>query len=261
MSKRKAMTTEKARHVRQKGHDDALDFTLSIGLSRDYENDRKAKKDVIDPSGDAHSVKSGNKRWQIFLYNRNRFEKDYAFQSMNGIGQLLMECIDSFPKNFTDYKRNKDYHKQKLRKPMKELCEKFQENRRVKTFIAKSIFNGDEVNYLTVKHDNSFHVFINKNVVDTFAKHLSVKNSQARRPSETPEQKVLFKYNGKNLGELEIRNSGTNHYKEVLFVMNKLKVMDLLFEKVPLTKKFNDRVFLYGDASKKFGNWGSQGRN
>jgi hypothetical protein len=253
--KRKAMTTENARYVTQKGHDDALDFALSIGLSHDYENDRKAKKDVIDPSGDAHSVKSGRKRWQIFLYHKSRFEDDYAFQSMNGIGQLLIECIDVYPDEFNEYQKNKQYFKEKLRKPMRKLCEKFQEKRTLKAFLSKSFFNGDEVNYLTVKHNNLFHVFLNKNVVDTLAQHLVVENSQARKPSETPEQKVLFKYNGKNLGELEIRNSGTNHYKEVLFVMNKLKVMDLLFEKIPLTKKFNNRIFLYGDASKKFGNW------
>ncbi len=177
MSKRKAMTTEKARYVRQKGFDDALEFALAIGLSHDYENDRKAKKDVIDPSGDAHSVKSGNKRWQIFLYNRSRFENDYAFQSMNGIGQLLIECIDVYPENFHDYTKNKKYYKEKLRKPMRELCEKFQEKRIVRTFIAKSVFNGDEVNYLAVKHNNVFHIFINKNVVDIFAQYLVVENS------------------------------------------------------------------------------------
>jgi hypothetical protein len=37
-------------------------------LSNDYQNDVQAKKDVIDFNGDSHSVKSGKKRWQIFLY-------------------------------------------------------------------------------------------------------------------------------------------------------------------------------------------------
>ena len=45
----------------------------------DYQNDKKAKKDVIDPSGDAYSVKSGSKKWQIFLYGRNRFINDDGF--------------------------------------------------------------------------------------------------------------------------------------------------------------------------------------
>jgi hypothetical protein len=32
-------------------------------------------------------------------------------------------------------------------------------------------------------------------------------------------------------------------------------MMALLYEKIPLTSKFNEQVFVYGEASKKFGNW------
>ena len=112
------MTTEKARFVRAEGHKDALEFALSIGLQSDYKNDPQAKKDVIDLSGDAYSVKSGAKRWQVFLYRRNRFETDDAFQSMNGIGQLLIGCIDIFPSSYDDYRKNKRLYKEKLRFPM-----------------------------------------------------------------------------------------------------------------------------------------------
>ena len=129
------MTTEKARFVRAEGHKDALEFALSIGLGSDYKNNPQAKKDVIDLSGDAYSVKSGNKRWQIFLYRKNRFETDDAFQSMNGIGQLLIECIDVFPDSYEDYQKDKKFYKGKLRSLMKKLFEKFQEKRRVRTFL------------------------------------------------------------------------------------------------------------------------------
>jgi hypothetical protein len=67
----------------------------------------KAKKDVIDRSGDAHSVKGGVKRWQFFLYSKSRFETDDAFQSMNGIGQLLIKALEVFPINYADYVKNK----------------------------------------------------------------------------------------------------------------------------------------------------------
>lgn len=253
--KKKAMTTDKARKVRQQGHDDALEFALLIGLDNDYRNDTKAKKDVIDLSGDAHSVKSGSKRWQLFLYGINRIIEDDFFQTMNGIGQLLIECINSFPLSYHDYTANKKIAKEKLRIPMKKLAELFQEKRRVRSFINKAMFNGGEVNYLSIKHNGIFHVFLNKDVVKVFADVVEVTNSKAITKSQTPEQKVVFKYNNHNLCELEIRNSGENHYREVLFVMNKLKMMDLLFNKIPLTKKFNDRVFVYGAACKKFGNW------
>ncbi|MFH1004648.1 MAG: hypothetical protein V1781_04010 [Bacteroidota bacterium] len=255
MSKRKAMTTEKARQVRQQGHDDALEFASLIGLDNDYKNDSKAKKDVIDKSGDAHSVKSGSKRWQLFLYSINRIREDDFFQTMNGIGQLLIECINSFPLCFQDYTANKKIAKEKLRTPMRKLAELLQEKRRVRSFINKAMFNGGEVNYLTVRHNDIYHVFLNKDVVRIFANAVEITNSKAITKSQTSEQKVIFKYNNHNLCELEIRNSGENHYREVLFVMNKLKMMNLLFGKIPQTKKFNNRVFIYGDASKKFGNW------
>lgn len=119
------------------------------------------------------------------------------------------------------------------------------------------MFNGGEVNYLAIKHNNIFHIFAYKDVIDAFAGNLVIANSKARSGQETSEQKVLFKYRGNNLGELEMRNSGANHYKEILFVMNKLKVLDLLFEKIPTAKKFNDKVLLYGNAPRRFGRWES----
>ena len=249
------MTTEKAREVRRKGHEDAKEFARLIGKESDYQNNPKAKKDVFDLSGDTYSVKSGTKRWQLFLYGINRIKEDDFFQTMNGIGQLLIECINSFPLHFLDYTANKKVAKGKLRIPMRKLAELFQEKIRVRSFINKAMFDGGQVDYLSVKHNDIYHIFLNKDVVKVFTDVVEVSNSQARSIKETPEQKVIFKYNNLNLCELEIRNSGKNHYREVLFVMNKLKMMDLLFEKIPMTKKFNDKVLIYGNASRRFGRW------
>lgn len=116
--RRRALTTERAREVRQQGHDDALEFALAIGLGRDYQNDRAAKKDVVDLSGDSHSLKGGQKKWQLFLYARDRFINDDIYQVMNGIGQLILECIDAFPPTLTEYDSNKLAAKQRLRQPI-----------------------------------------------------------------------------------------------------------------------------------------------
>jgi hypothetical protein len=62
LRKKRAFTPEKAKQLRQRGYDDAMLFAKSIGLNEDYINDIKAKKDVIDPSGDSHSVKGGQKK-------------------------------------------------------------------------------------------------------------------------------------------------------------------------------------------------------
>lgn len=249
------MQSEDARKVRQQGHDDALEFALAIGLDKDYQNDTKAKKDVIDPSGDAHSVKSGVKKWQIFLYGLNRFETDESFVVMNGIGELLAACIKAFPKTFTKYKKDKQSSKEKLRTPMRKLAEKLQKPVRVKAFINKSMFNGGEVDYLTVKHDGLFHVFYYTDVIEKMSEKLEVCNSRAISRGQTPEQKVLFRYKGKNLGELEMRNDSPIHYREIRFNMVKPKVMEFLFKEILLTKKYSDRVLLYGEAHKKFGRW------
>ncbi|MDR3112678.1 MAG: hypothetical protein LBU55_05915 [Elusimicrobiota bacterium] len=205
MAKR-GLTSSKAREVRQKGHDDALEFALLIGLQHDYKNDPTAKKDVIDIAGDAHSVKSGHKKWQLFLYGVNRFKHDDFFQTMNGVGQLLVQCIEAFPENFEDYLKDKLSAKEKLRIHMRCLAKLLQEKRRVRTFIDKSMFNGGEVNYLTVKHHDVFHVFLNKDVVQVFADNVAVCNSQARSACQVPEQKVLFRYENLNLAELEMCN-------------------------------------------------------
>lgn len=241
--------------MRQQGHDDALEFALSIGLNHDYKNDIKAKKDVIDPSGDAHSVKSGVKKWQIFLYGLGRFESDEAFVVMNGIGNLFIQCIKSFPSSFELYQKNKVLSKEKLRPHMVALADKLKEEIRLRAFLNKALFNGGEVGYLTIKHDNMFHVFYYKDVILNMSKKLEVCNSRAISSGQIPEQKVLLRYNNKNLGEIEMRNDSLVHYREIRFNMIKPRVMKFLFENIPLTKKYNNSVLIYGGASKKFGRW------
>jgi len=253
MAKR-GLSSEDARKVRQQGHDDALEFALLIGLDNDYQNDQAAKKDVIDLSGDAHSLKSGNIKWQIFLYGKRAFEDD-VFQSMNGIGQLLVQCIESFPHDFSDYLKDKISAKQKCRIPMKKLAELLREKRRIRSFINRAMFNAGEVNYLTVRHDNIYHVFSRADVIKVFSDAVVVENSQARSANQVPEQKVIFKYRGLNLAELEMRNDSVIHYRQIRFNMLKPRMMSLLFEKIPQTKIFNEQILVYGEASKKFGNW------
>jgi len=253
--KKRGLNTEDARKVRQKGYDDALEFALAIGLENDYKNDIKAKKDVIDPSGDAHSVKSGEKKWQIFLYGLGRFQSDDSFTVMNGIGAILIECIESFSTTFEEYEQDKKSAKEKLRIPMRNLALKLQSKAHLSAFLNKSIFNGGEVNYLTVKHNGLFHVFHNQDVIKAMSENLEVCNSRAISAGQMPEQKVLFRYEGKNLGELEMRNDSPVHYREIRFNMIKPKVMSFLFEKIPLTKQYNDLVLIYGNAQKRFGRW------
>ncbi len=228
---------------------------MAIGLDKDYRNDAKAKKDVIDPSGDAHSVKSGQKKWQIFLYGLGRFESDESFTVMNGMGELLINCIKAFPKSFDEYQKDKQKAKKKLRIPMREMAEKLKTPVRLKAFMNKSMFNGGEVDYLTVKRDGKFHVFYYKDVIEKMSEKLEVLNSSARSRGQTPEQKVIFRYKGKNLGELEMRNDSPIHYREIRFNMIKPRVGEFLFKEIPFSKNFNNKVLMYGTTEKRFGRW------
>lgn len=252
IKKSRASSSDEARRYRQQGHEDALLFALAIGLNEDYKNDAKAKKDVIDLSGDAHSVKSGEKKWQIFLYSEKRFEE---FRIMNGMGQDLIDCINSFPKQFDEYQKNKLKAKEKLRPHMVVLANKLKEKYRLKAFIEKSMFNGGEVNYLTVKDNKIFHVFWGKEVAQVMVDNLEVANSQARQADQFPEQKVVFRFDGTNLAELEMRNDSPIHYREIRFNMYKPKAMKLLFSKITLKQNYNEKVILYGETIKHFGRW------
>ncbi len=252
---RRASSSGQARRYRQAGHDIALRFAQRLGLNEDYRNDRVAKKDVIDPSGDAHSVKAGQKKWQIFLYRRSRFIEDDGFQALNGIGSLLVHCIDAFPPRFEDYRGNEDAAKERLRTPMRELKDRFQRKALLRAFLMKSIFNGGEVDYLTIWHDELFHVFRNRDVIRAMGEAFIVENSQARTVAQYPEQKVLFKHMGRNVGELEMRNDSRQHYQEVRFNMNKEPAVRLLFASITDTDDFSDEVRRYGEAIRTFGNW------
>lgn len=255
MKNSRASNSEAARNYRQSGHDDALIFAMLIGLEKDYRRDQKAKKDVIDLSGDAHSVKSGEKKWQIFLYSRNRFLDDDGFQALNGVGQLLIHCIDAFPPRYSDYVNNKEAAKERLKTPMRELRDRFQRKALLRAFLRKSIFNGGEVNYLTILNKNKFHVYWCDDVVNAMAKSFEVTNSTARTENQFDDQKVLFRYKGKNVGELEMRNDSESHYGEVRFNMNKAPCLLLLGDANLMHSMYSEEVVVYGSAISKFGQW------
>jgi len=253
---RRASSSEQARGYRQLGHDNASQFAAAIGMTQ-YRNDTQAKKDVIDPSGDAHSVKSGTTNWQLFLYGRNRFLNDDGFLTLNGIGLLLVHCIDAFPPSYEEYRKNPNAAKERLKTPMRELKDRFQRKALVRGFLMKSIFNGGEVNYLTILHDSIFRVFLNTDVVRLMGEQFEVVNSTARTTGEMDDQKVLFRYKGHNVGELEMRNDSPVHYQEVRFNMRIKPAIDLLLEHIPEIRKSRNSniVAIHGRAATRFDRW------
>lgn len=251
----RASSSDTARIYRQAGHDNAKLFALLLGLDDDYQRDKKAKKDVIDPAGDAHSVKAGKKKWQIFLYRRSRFLNDDGFQALNGIGSLLIHCIDAFPPRYEDYVDNKDAAKIRLQTPMRELRDRFQRKALLRAFLRKSIFNAGEVNYLTILNDDDkFDVFWSDDVVQIMGNELEVVNSKKQTADQFDAQKVLFRYQGSNVGELEMRNESAKHYAEVRFNMNKRPFVQMLYSDLK-SSFYSPEITTYGEATKNFGKW------
>ena len=244
---------DEARAVRARGHANALAFAHAIGMAADYQNDPTAKKDVIDPSGDAHSVKSGTTKWQIFLYGRSRFETDDGFQALNGVGELLIHCLDTMPDTYEDYQRDKNAARRRLQTPMRELKDRFQRKALLRAFLMKSIFNGGEVNYLTVLYNEKYHVFQNTEAVRLMGERFEVVNSVAGGENSPPDQKVLFRVAGYNVGELEMRTDKKN-YQKVRFNMIVPRIMDLLLTIEPL-EDYNEQVVKHGQAIRRFGRW------
>ncbi|MEW6481421.1 MAG: hypothetical protein AB1397_00175 [bacterium] len=95
-----------------------------------------------------------------------RFEEDYSFQAMNGLGKLFLACIECFPETFTEYQKNKKLYKERLQFPMIELCKRLKNQNILSAFIDKAMFNSGEVNYLAIKHEGKFHVFWSRDVVE-----------------------------------------------------------------------------------------------
>ena len=253
-------SSEDAKEYRAQGHADALKFARLIGQEKDYQRDKSAKKDVVDPAGDTHSIKSGRIKWQIFLYRRSRLLADDGFQSLDGIGSLLVDCIDAFPENYDDYANDKTAAKLRLQIPMRQLSGRLQSRSLLRAFLRKSIFNGGEVNYLTLcEESQNYHVYYSDDIVEILAREFEVVNSRARpwNPDELDDQKVLFRYESKNVGWLEVRNDGrkSNHYREVLFDMRKQPCMRLLNDAKLPKVAWSGEIALYGKACNTFGKW------
>lgn len=251
MAKKKAMTSEKASYVKRKGHEDAREFARCLGIGKEYRSEPQAKKDVIDSEGHSYSVKSGEKKWQIFLYGKTRFEKDYTFRGMNGLGELFLQCIESFPKLREDYLKDKESYKKKLEIPMQKLCQKLKEKRILAAFIDKSMFNSGEVNFLVIKNKGKFHVFWSREVVEVLTNNYEVENSKARGRNQFDNQKVIFKVSGKTFGEIEMRNDSDIHYREVKFWLDKNLNFNLLKSKITKYKEVTTQIVLYGKAINK----------
>ena len=243
---------KKASKVKLAGHKAEKDFAELIG-NPDGVISGQGKADVVDKNGDNHTVKSAKKKWQIFLYNRENFER---WLHMNGVRELLLKCIDAFPDEYITYAADKKKYKEELRDPMRKLKDKLSDPKTLKLFLSKSMFNDEECKYLTVLQAGKFHVFHKDDVLEIMCKNLTVKNAKGVTGFPPGEQKVLLMYNT-NVGEVEMRNELTKSgavkkYKLIRFNMYQPRILMLLFDHYERCSPYNEKIIKHGKAIETF---------
>ena len=239
----KGMETEAAREKKLQGHRAEGEFAERIGGEVYRRGGRK--KDVRDKHGDFYSVKAGEKKWQIFLYAESRFLEDPVFQALNGIGDVFVRCLRAFPPSHAEYERDKPRFKEALKTPMRKLREVLARPVKLKAFLKESLF-ADGIDYLAVKDGEDFHVFHASDALDLLSR-MTAENSQKRGRGQTDCQKTVFKWEGKTVGEIEIRTDRDN-YRLVKFWMSKPLTLGLLRTNIAAAVDSRPGILTYGKA-------------
>jgi len=246
--KRRAMTTKTARKVKLDGHKLEEIFAKLINGKP---ISGTGKKDVLDKRNKVYSIKGAQKKWQIFLYARDRFKKDRNIPGR----EFIIKCIDSFPNSWEKYKKNKKKYKQVLQPCMKDLKDFLSKKNNKLAFFSKSFLEDSDVDYLVIRDDNVFCVFDGEEAVKTIDRFTDVENSKSRGKGQMDALKVVFKEGETRkttIGEIELRTDRKEKFRRVKFWMLRNKTLNLLKEKITTKVKKNNNIIAYGKARKSF---------
>ena len=121
-------------------------------------------------------------------------------------------------------------------------------------FLQEAIFHSSEVDYLTIKEKNQFHIFDANEVIITIDKATAVANSKAKQDTQMDDQKVIFKLIDKDItiGEIEMRNDSQVHYRQVKFWLDRELTLGLFKEKIKPARRKSQKIIVYGRATNKF---------
>lgn len=254
------MTSEQASLKKISGHINEYDFADLIGGAVNLGSPTD-KKDVIDQQHRFHSVKGGT-WWQIFLYAKSRLLSNTMFWGLGNLAEIMIQCIDAFPDDRSDYLADKQSAKIRLQEPMRLLKQEIERPNIFPALLEKSIFNGGEVNYLSILPHNlsntlplakkHFHVFSQTDVVHLLSTCLEIQNSKARHSQQMDDQKVIFRFNNRNLGEIEIRTDSDAHYKLIKWRLSASSIFGILASNLEPITLANQQVSVYGSARRTF---------
>ena len=97
-------SSKQASEYKKQGHKDENDFAARIDAKV---ISGQAKKDVVDSENKKYSVKGGAKKWQIFLYERSRFQNDFNEGNLIQISNKFIDAINCFPEDYEKYYKDK----------------------------------------------------------------------------------------------------------------------------------------------------------
>lgn len=260
----KGMEPDEAQMKKVAGHTNEDDYADIIG-GRVTRGPHTGKTDVVDPYDGRHSVKSGRKSWQVFLYAESRLDSNTILQGIGNVATLLGDCLRVFPKDRATMIDNRDYYKQSLQLPIRELSNELQKDNVFKAFWHKALFDG-EVEYLGIlppsfdpsiarSADKHFHIFDSDEVIDIICANTGANTSKQYTKHQTPAQKVIFptKLKGKNkllnLGEIEIRVDPKN-YRLAKMWINPDRTFTLLRDHLSPTNHPHSQITAYGKAKR-----------
>lgn len=229
-------------------------------------------------SGLDKKTRTWAKHWQIFLYGLPRLKSDNDFVK-SPEGAMLRKMLESFPEDSTNYfadkmvakallaqipktikgdsrlnefrkklaQKNNNYLDAKIRlqKITADLSEALTEKSVRVSFFSKAFFNNDEVQFLAISEGDKFVIYPKQVVIEILSEHLVPAISNAgTRPDDlnVPGQKVIFKLEGKNIAELEVRNE-QSHYREIRFNGKVQKIAHLLRSKTALERMETAKEF------------------
>ena len=213
-------------------------------------------------------TKKWTKHWQIFLYGLPRLKSDEGFLKLGTTGAQLISLLESFPNDSEAYFADKEVVKIALRalpksvkgttrtdlvvntvaannhyvssktllsEATKNLASSLRIRQNLVNFLRKAMFNGNEVEFLSVRFKDKFLIFPREAVINALCDELTVDVSKAGAIStglNIAGQKVILK-TSVNVIELEVRNE-PNHYRELRFNMNARRAVEILLASMEL---------------------------
>jgi hypothetical protein len=261
-------STSHARAYKKAGHVNEEDFGSLVGGSN-IGLPPQGKTDWIDGSRRTYSVKRGHgcKKWQVFLYGRERISNDKDFLRIGNVGPLLLEALGCFPDSYAKYSEDKNSLKKfltniiaddrsgisilsrvveqfegkntyldskiSLSRITAQICKELSNPGTRKDFFQKSMFNNTEVSHLALSQEKHFEIYSRELVVSALGEGLEPSASKPgtnKLDLNVPGQKVLLK-NTSNVVEIEIRNDSEKHYRQVRFNMVTAPAIALLKER------------------------------